>query len=620
MTRDLSSSYGWIGVLAAGVVAIMAGGFIPTDPSLLPESSFFAIFFGPGELPQMTRAIVAILVLVPYALLLLTNRVITIPSVRLIGTVGLFGLVLLGSTVSSPYRFPALVSFVQWMVPLAGLVATVGLVGRGKRPTYILGALVAAIVVVAMRGILEYGEMRALDSSWRIFAGYQNPNAVAGVLAAGIPLALGLAQSLERPINLLCGAASIPMVVALALTQSRGGFLALAVALIVGIVLLFSWREGKKSALWLLPILVAGTFMFSLSQRSDVNSGAVANRIGDVQSTAEQSSGFRINLWKSAIALAREEPLGNGLGSFRYESGKPGLVTQTVHAHQSFLQLAAEAGVIALILFVIIAVLWLMDVLRGARELGAERKVRLVAIVSAVAALAAQGMTESNVASLGPLWLMVTLMALGLCVSADGLAPEQAPASFRVGTAVAVAFLPLVLALLLGQSEMTRNGLYTQLMSRPTPSLAAQFESVGRGTLDGDMLYYAGRISPPGESQVALLRDSVRLLPSTRNLRALANAQRINPEVAEESRQGAATSTLVKALSLDPYNLTTLHDILEVALESRVRDEIVRAAQNLIAVEQTASYNTRSLPEFIPTETADARVALAEWSGSRDEK
>src|SRR5204862_536544 len=52
----------------------------------------------------------------------------------------------------------------------------------------------------------------------------------------------------------------------------------------------------------------------------------------------EQSSGFRFLLWKGAAKLIKSNPIGYGIGTYRYESARPGYTTETQLAHNTFLQ------------------------------------------------------------------------------------------------------------------------------------------------------------------------------------------------------------------------------------------------------------------------------------------
>jgi len=622
MTRSLPMVAGWVTAAVATVIAILAGGYIPTDPATLPQSLLGAALFGPGELPQVTRAIVAALVLGPYAWLLYKNRVVAIPTVRIMGAVGVLGLCLVAASLMSPYRYPALVSLAQWLVALGGLVALVALMGRGQGPPFLLAAITVAGGLLAMRGIMEYSAMKSIDPNWRIFGGYQNPNALAGVLAACVPVSVGLTSTLKRPINIMAAAWTLVLVMGVVLTQSRGGFLAMGVGLAGAAIVLAFQKDFRRAIGWIVPLLLAIALTVSLSNR-DFGSGAPGapgGRLANVQSTEAQSSGFRQNLWRSSAELIAQKPLGRGLGSFRYEVGKPGLVTQTVHAHQTYLQLAVEGGVLALLALLAVAWFWLRDTLKNAKSLTDERRLRLVGVVGGVIALGAQGMTETNLASFGPLWLLVALLAAGLCLAADGVSPEQAPPPFRLATALMVAVVPLIAGLWLAGSEVTRNGLFTRLMASPSPSVVQELTESGRKYADGDLYYYAGRLTPPGDAQVSHFVQSVNLLPSTRNLRALANAYAEHPGLDESTKKANATAAFDRALDLDPHNLTTLAEMLAYAERREDTAAIREIAERMIAVESTAVYRTRSLPEFVPTETADARVALARITSSPTEK
>ena len=89
-----------------------------------------------------------------------------------------------GQGFASPYVFPAWTTWTSWAVALGSFLAIIAVAGRGTGVKWVLGAIVLAIVAMSLRGAMEYGDMRAIDPTWRIFAGYQNPNAAAVITHA----------------------------------------------------------------------------------------------------------------------------------------------------------------------------------------------------------------------------------------------------------------------------------------------------------------------------------------------------------------------------------------------------------------------------------------------------
>jgi len=174
-----------------------------------------------------------------------------------------------------------------------------------------------------------------------------HPNVMAGSLMLLLPIPLawllfgwGRLSWVER---LLSGVAALLMVATLALTQSRGAWMALSAVLVV--LVLLRWRWG-----WIGVILVGGLAIF------------LASRIGFrpiLEAVVSSSSigGFdgRLEIWSRAIYMIQDFPFtGIGMGSFMQVADtlypffqySPGSIP---HAHNLFLQVAVDLGLPGLI-------------------------------------------------------------------------------------------------------------------------------------------------------------------------------------------------------------------------------------------------------------------------------
>jgi probable O-glycosylation ligase (exosortase A-associated) len=130
-------------------------------------------------------------------------------------------------------------------------------------------------------------------------------------------------------------------VVTIALTHSRGGFLALTAT-----SLWIAWRSGKLvRALGVLALLV-GLFFLLAPQ-------GVVDRLGSIGNTQESSIQARLRSWSVALKMIADNPVfGVGLRNFQvryleYEGVSPDADVSTHVAHNSYLQIWAENGSIA---------------------------------------------------------------------------------------------------------------------------------------------------------------------------------------------------------------------------------------------------------------------------------
>ena len=342
--------------------------------------------------------------------------------------------------------------------------------------------------------------------------------------------------------------------------------------------------------------------------------GAFA-RIADAGSTGEQSAGYRVLLWKTALDLAKDRPQGTGIGTFQFESARPGLVQRTFHAHQTWLQIAAESGWAALLAPVVLAVLWCREVGRGALSLPPERNALRAGVVGAVVAAAAAGFTETTLVFAGLGILQFAMMGVALQLSADGTEPQLTPVKVR-RTLAALALLPLVPMALGAAVEAEKSSAQTQIALRDASgarAAAASAASISLG-LDGEAHYLAALAEPDPTARVGLLREAARTLPTPRVFRALARAEQ------EAGRSLAARTALEAALDRDPNNLPALDALRKSLAADGLVSEAKAAAIRTLAVEATPSFQVRAIPESVPLETYDARIFLADSAADPKEQ
>ncbi|MGD9495278.1 MAG: O-antigen ligase family protein [Armatimonadota bacterium] len=188
------------------------------------------------------------------------------------------------------------------------------------------------------------------DPSWRIFGSMFNPNVLAGYLLAVLPAAVvvlalawrsATAQEQEGPRLGLIAAAFALLIpsAALLLTGSRAGLLGAAVGAVVMVVA----APTRIPRRWLLLAGVALVLLTALAP-------PVRNRILSA-TTQSHSALFRWYTWKGTVGMIAARPLlGFGPGSFEHAYPRYAQAGFTRMAHQTPLQIAAEAGLPALAL------------------------------------------------------------------------------------------------------------------------------------------------------------------------------------------------------------------------------------------------------------------------------
>ena len=210
--------------------------------------------------------------------------------------------------------------------------------------------LAASAGIVVLYGYFQYifgidiYEMKWVDGEAfpelrnRVFSTLENPNVLAGYLDVMICLALGFLAKLGTAKQKLFIIAAIVMLMAcLAMTYSRGAFLTIAIIFIFYGVL-YNWR--------VLLLFAAGTGILFLTDEN------FFERVLSIfQVSYDSSEGLRVGIWVSTISMISDHPfIGIGWGAYKFIYPQYNYyladTTQIIyHAHNIFLQTAAEVGI-----------------------------------------------------------------------------------------------------------------------------------------------------------------------------------------------------------------------------------------------------------------------------------
>jgi O-antigen ligase len=231
----------------------------------------------------------------------------------------------------------------------------------------VMGALVVGAVLSAIYGMLAGGD--AADPG-RLSGAGGDANDTAAVLVAGGIIAAGLAAALrDKPFLRLAAAAAVPLCgFAVFLTLSRGGLIALGASLIAAVVMAGRHR-GK-----VLMLAVAATLV-TVMYFSVFAPAAAEQRV-----TGANGGTGRVDIWTVGWRMVEAHPLsGVGAGNFPIASVhyllEPGvlkrddfIVDTPKVAHNTYLDVLAELGVIGLALFASVILFSLVCGVRGARQ------------------------------------------------------------------------------------------------------------------------------------------------------------------------------------------------------------------------------------------------------------
>ena len=630
----------------------------PLEPGYSPTVR--ALFHG-VEVPGLQHALLAFLVLGSLGYLLIRRKILQVPNAWVTGPLAAFFAFLILSVFMSEYRWTSVSSLAEWCVYGLAVPAVVGGLGRKRGPTVVLEALSAGCGLTALLGILEFAA--AHNPTWRIFGGWNNPNALAGMMAIGALIGLGLlSRAKSTGSAVFAGLSATLCVIAIFLTGSKGGvFVSLGIGLSVLILLSTLWNSsrgaaalgmavglsvlsmlaivgfavlGKGTLIWAvgaglgaqflvaaaagqrgavlrwLPVLIVSAIAIVGVQRAAVGAGAEGLRVGSGAATQEQSAGFRIQLWTGALALIKEDPMGRGLDTYADYSSMPGTNTRTELAHSTWLQLGAEAGLAPFALLLAIFA-WLFLSFRSARSLPADLNAIRASVVAAVAAIVVDGLIESNLYYFGIGLTLFLLIGIGVQLSADAAAPEFVAPPIRFGT-VGLSALCLAVLLLAGVVGLLQDNLLwlgTNQRVADARDTASTLRSIA--PFDGETWYRSGWLATNLDEAVRDYEQAASVAPTPKYLRRLAFVQveAGHPQQAEES--------LRKALHYDPMNLEALYQLMQLQDKEGNQAGAQDTARRLIAVEKSPYFQIRSIAEIVPTQTYDARLFLAKTAPDR---
>ncbi|MBX2998563.1 MAG: O-antigen ligase family protein [Caldilineaceae bacterium] len=294
-------------------------------------------------------------------------------------------------------------------------------------------------------------------------------NAAGGALAVLLPLAaLGIYASWRERQWMLLIAALFGLGIGLAtflLSSSRGGWIGLWVGIVTALAAWWFFRsagKGERFAIpgrpfWLifvgsLPLLVLifvhpASPLFSFQPLADTFGENLYAR-------------GRPGIWRNMLTLLQDYPYtGSGLGNTTMVYSTYVLLLHVKyfsHAHNLFLQIVVEQGIVGLASFA-----WLlgigMAVLTRVRRIRGEKMIYLLAVLASFVALLVHGVTDSEFYASRLLPLILLPVGMALAVDRMLLKIDQTPeviSNRRIGAPVLLFMLP---SLLFGLSLLLPN-------------------------------------------------------------------------------------------------------------------------------------------------------------------
>jgi O-antigen ligase len=334
-----------------------------------------------------------------------------------------------GHALESAYRF-ALNASLFFIVYTA--------VQSNKQAIWVLTGFLVGAAIAAVAGILFPAPPDSPYDVSRLGGAGEDPNELAYLLVASIPIAAAFAAGWRNsPLVRVASISLIAFCVAgVFLSVSRSGLISLGVALLAGVVVGGRWRRAAAALLLVLSVSAVVYF-------SDFASPQVRHRLIETHGASDNRTG----LWTVGWRMVQHHPVvGVGAGNFVVSSIhyvlEPGplkrddlIVDQPLVAHNIYLQVLSEMGVVGLAFFVAILGFSLACALKAARAFTrcGDRRMELLCrgvLVALLAILAADFFLSEHFSK--QLWL---LLALGPALYAVARAQEeeQGPVRDTVG-------------------------------------------------------------------------------------------------------------------------------------------------------------------------------------------
>jgi O-antigen ligase len=315
-----------------------------------------------------------------------------------------------------------------FLVPFAVLFVLLGevdwsawLLGRVLAVTAAVALALAAIAIVeyASRHLIlnpDLVQENAIHLYYRVNSLFRDPNVFGRYIAlAMVALAAYLAWERRPPWAWATAAVTGILLTALAFSFSLTSFAALIAGLVVIVWKRFGLRWaatslGAMAVTGVIFLAVSGTGTADLSNRHDVN---------------EVASG-RVSLVSGGLRLARAHALwGWGSGSFGAAFSRHIQRAKTTASHSEPITVAAEQGLIGIVLYTALIVASLLVLLGGPMRASPAR----VAVGACYVALIVHSLGYADFATDPASWV---LLALGLALARAQLAGARAPAQVPV--------------------------------------------------------------------------------------------------------------------------------------------------------------------------------------------
>jgi O-antigen ligase len=275
---------------------------------------------------------------------------------------------------------------------------------------YVLGSLLVAVVTIMDFQSLSVAAL-AITTDVRVAAFGANPNELALTMVTAVPIALYLLR--RKPANWpgIVNAAYLGTgTLAVVLTASRAGFIALVVA---GVGMLVMMRDARLAARVALVSTIALLAVLAASFVPDYTWERIASIGAKLQ---RMDFNNRALNWQAGLAMFAQDPV-VGVGAGAFEGATAHLIDVPRSSHSTWIGVVVETGLVG-------AVLWFSAIaiaLLGLRHAaGPLRRALLAAILPMVVGMLVTGWDHRKVP-----WLLFVTAACSVRLEGQSPQPED---------------------------------------------------------------------------------------------------------------------------------------------------------------------------------------------------
>lgn len=210
----------------------------------------------------------------------------------------------------------------------------------------IVWAITCSVFALSLTVLISDEEGRLSASST------YDPNDLAFVLVTFLPIVYYFMKQNTGLKKIVLIAVLLMMIVASLATASRGGLIGFIVIAVVIFI-----KQGKSLKQAILPLIALGVVVSLFASSTFWERMASMPNLDEDYNVS--AGGGRVEIWKSGVKMMVKRPLtGIGINAFEFAEGAThtdlttGISGKWNAAHNSFIQIGAELGVVGLILFI----------------------------------------------------------------------------------------------------------------------------------------------------------------------------------------------------------------------------------------------------------------------------